>query len=178
MSLNEIYNQIDHIRGWFSYQQAGVLFPYVFNLPTNNCLVEISTFHGRSTKFFSLVNPFIKIYTIDLMVLPEGNKEVPSKIDDGVLKDSKITQLIGDSSEIVKTFDEKINFLFIDGDHRYEGVRKDIDNWLPKVSRATNCYVAFHDYEETHKGVMRAVDETKQLQKIIAKDGVWVGKRI
>lgn len=52
------------------------------------------------------------------------------------------------------------DFVFIDGDHSYEGVVADIDAWLPKVR--PGGWLCGHDYRNTHcpfPGVDRAVDE-------------------
>jgi len=48
------------------------------------------------------------------------------------------------------------DIIFIDGDHSYEGVRRDIQMWLPHCSDTLFCC---HDYTKAHKGVMKAIDE-------------------
>ena len=68
-----------------------------------------------------------------------------------------------------KTFD----IVFIDGDHRYSKIRKDIDNLFPMVR--AGGFISGHDYEgggyneeyieedfveRKHHGVIKAVDET------------------
>jgi predicted O-methyltransferase YrrM len=47
------------------------------------------------------------------------------------------------SDTAVKTWSEPIDFLFIDGDHAYEAVRRDWEDWSPHV--APDGLVAFHD---------------------------------
>lgn len=42
--------------------------------------------------------------------------------------------------------DNKIDFLFIDGDHIYEQTKRDIDNYLPKVKEGG--IISGHDYEK------------------------------
>lgn len=50
------------------------------------------------------------------------------------------------------------DFVYIDGDHRYEEVVKDICMWLPKVRKGG--ILAGHDYSEPSiAGVKQAVDE-------------------
>lgn len=50
-------------------------------------------------------------------------------------------------------------YVFIDGDHTYEGVRDDIIAWLPKVEKGG--WIGGHDYDNlpNHPGVKKAVDE-------------------
>jgi hypothetical protein len=51
-----------------------------------------------------------------------------------------------------------IRLLFIDANHSYASVREDVENWVPYV--AQGGIVAWHDHNEAHPGVMRAVAET------------------
>src|SRR5206468_3034194 len=69
---------------------------------------------------------------------------------------SVIETVRGLSVEAAARFELKINLLWIDGDHSYEGCKSDIIAWLPKVF-AGGC-VAFHDYGNPC-GVRQAVDE-------------------
>lgn len=53
---------------------------------------------------------------------------------------------------------DSLDFVFIDADHSYEGVRADIDLWLPKLK--SGAVLSGHDYrDERNYGVQRAVDE-------------------
>jgi predicted O-methyltransferase YrrM len=42
-----------------------------------------------------------------------------------------------------KTFDQNISLIFIDGAHEYEDVRKDFEDWFPKVD--DGGIIAMHD---------------------------------
>jgi hypothetical protein len=54
--------------------------------------------------------------------------------------------------------DASLDFVFIDADHLYEGVRADIAAWRPKVK--PGGYLSGHDYHPgAFEGVVRAVDE-------------------
>jgi hypothetical protein len=57
--------------------------------------------------------------------------------------------------------DESLDFVFIDADHSYAGVEKDIKLWMPKLKRGG--LLSGHDYdnpnEKNGKEVKRAVDD-------------------
>jgi len=63
-----------------------------------------------------------------------------------------------------------VDFVFIDGDHSYEGVRRDIEAWLPVLKQGT--WVGFHDYGNlpNHPGVKEAVDEYFGADRIEVDD--------
>jgi predicted O-methyltransferase YrrM len=67
-----------------------------------------------------------------------------------------ITPLCGNSSDVSRSFQNSIDFLFIDGDHSYEGVLTDVDAWFPKLSK--QALVLFHDISWA-EGVQRVVME-------------------
>lgn len=62
------------------------------------------------------------------------------------------------SEEAIAMFDDaSLDFVYIDGDHRYEAVQLDISLWWPKLK--PGGIFAGHDYSGNCHGVMRAVDE-------------------
>lgn len=61
------------------------------------------------------------------------------------------------SEDASKLFEDKyFDFVFIDADHRYEAVIKDIEYWIPKVK--SKGYICGHDYP-SRPGVLKAVNE-------------------
>ena len=52
----------------------------------------------------------------------------------------------------------RVRLLFIDGSHTFEGVQRDIDDWIPRVP--AGGIIVFDDYDNTADGVgvRRAVD--------------------
>lgn len=53
--------------------------------------------------------------------------------------------------------DNSLSLVFIDADHTYEGCKKDIELWWPKLRKGG--VMLGHDYGPHFKGVVRAVDE-------------------
>jgi predicted O-methyltransferase YrrM len=61
-----------------------------------------------------------------------------------------------DSCSAASLFEnESLDFVFIDGNHWYDYVKKDIEAWLPKIKKGG--IISGHDYEEN--GVSTAVRE-------------------
>lgn len=73
-----------------------------------------------------------------------------------------------DTSEAAELVpDESLDFVFIDADHTYEGCKRDIENWVPKVRRGG--MIAGHD--ANWPSVRKAIDELGATK--IASDNVW-----
>jgi predicted O-methyltransferase YrrM len=66
-----------------------------------------------------------------------------------------------DSAEYAKLYLGESDFVIIDADHTYEGVKRDIQAWWPLV--ASGGLVYFHDYVplEEDNGVKQAIEELK-----------------
>lgn len=126
--------------------------------------VEIGTWKGASIRIINAAKSKKKgkVFTIDNFrtdIFPSGRGVKEETIE--YLKKEKVTLLIGESEDAAKTWSEGvIDFLFIDGDHRYEGVAADIKNWLPYVRKGGK--VLFHDYdshEDVTKAIHRAIED-------------------
>jgi len=95
------------------------------------------------------------------------------------------------SLEASKKFkDFTFDLIFLDGDHRYEGVKNDIQIWLPKVKPTGilcghDCDILFNSLDELyaktiekdcchfHLGVTRAVNELLPKVKLIESAKIW-----
>lgn len=178
----EIKDKLD-TEWWFNYQD------FYKNVASKDykILVEIGVWKGHSISF--LANQFKssgktpKIYAVDLWENTykwEDNKNLRSQVPilydiyNAVLeRDSTrdiITDLKGVSWEMASNFEDgTIDFVFIDADHKYESVVKDIKAWLPKIKKGG--MISGHDYLNPC-GVKKAVDELVVGFKL-SNDGVW-----
>jgi predicted O-methyltransferase YrrM len=161
MNIDAIIKETGKVVGFFGDKQQRAFYPFVQAIPADGLLVEIGTYHGKSAKFFSLVNPNMKILTIDCMAT--DNKDgVP--IDKDILTGGNIFQITGRSEEVFAGFNWEIDFLFIDGDHSYVACKRDLVNWSPFVKRGG--HIALHDYNNEHwPGVVQATDEFIEQNK-------------
>lgn len=155
MEINKIIKRTQKIKGFLKEGQMRVIYPFIRDMDANGLLVEIGTYHGRSTHFFSLVNPKIKILTID--ALSTDNKE-QALIDPKVISGSNIFQVIGKSYDILATFNWTIDTLFVDGDHSHEATLDDLVGW--SVHLRVGGYIIVDDYNEQYwPGVVSATDK-------------------
>jgi len=70
--------------------------------------------------------------------------------------DAVVTPIRSKSEEAIKTFHNPLKFIFIDGCHEYEYVKKDI-KWVEHLVEGGE--VVFHDYTDSWPGVKAAVNE-------------------
>jgi hypothetical protein len=167
MQLDIIKEKVNRVGGWFNDVDMDILYPYVNRLGSNSLLVEIGTYHGKSTLFFRLANPNIKILTVDIgsqVGTPGGvSCEIPRCIDKAILDLGNIFQVIGNSADIIRGFGWNIDFLFIDSLHTFEDTMSNLLFWGNRV--VANGLIACHDYNKGFPGVMKAVDKYLEINR-------------
>ena len=67
--------------------------------------------------------------------------------------------------------DGSLDFVFIDADHSYESVRRDIDAWRSKVR--PGGWFGGHDYNRKFPGVVRAVNFVFGRSVITLPGSIW-----
>jgi predicted O-methyltransferase YrrM len=151
--------------GWFSYEEACLLFALGRTLPTvSPVIVEIGSWMGRSSVVLAKSisdrwNP--TVYCVD-----PWNAQGPEQYGRELQKQGvqasdlfatfwsnmeragvqDIVQPCPGTSEYWSTIlsHQQIDMLFIDGDHSYEAVRDDILNWTPMLKEGG--VLALHDF--------------------------------
>ena len=152
-------------------------------------ILEIGCWTGNCTCLFGLwVKAYGgKVYSIDPFTGSPGSEQekLASPVKEQFLYNLKkfgledtVTLLEGTSDDYAD-LDQKFDMVFIDGDHRYSQVKKDIDNYLPKVN--DGGILAGHDlnsgfYKEEHvendwvdgihHGVTKAVMEHAGINRL------------
>jgi predicted O-methyltransferase YrrM len=116
-------------------------------------IVNIGIFRGASLYCLRAGAPHATLYGLDI-AYPQGALLDPA---------ARVRLIIADSGECWRDFNEPVHLLFIDGDHSYKGVRRDIAGWTPKI--VPGGVVAFHDFKTEpkvaakHAGIKRAILE-------------------
>lgn len=130
--------------------------------------LEIGTHKGEGISLVAASGFFENISTID--VWNHGRIDILEHFDN-------ITYYIGSSDDCIDDFEDgSLDVVYIDGDHSYEQVSKDIQNYLPKLK--DNGFMAGHDYhEDAWPEVVRAVKEQVGEPDEVFMDTTWV-KRI
>lgn len=129
------------------------------------------------------------VYENDKKFTQHEQDDMYSSLRNKYLNDSRVKIIKHDSSTLSKEYDDGyFDLVFIDADHSYEGVKKDINAWYNKVR--DGGIVSGHDYEQSgvtvdgnyyEFGVMKAVDEfvkdnnLKDKLYITPKKGNWGG---
>ena len=143
----------------------------------SGCIVEIGSYHGRSTIALALgaqEGTKVPVYAVDPYVSfvgPLGGTFGPEdKV--GLVQNLIFTRAVPHvwliqlpSVQAARGWQEPITFLWIDGDHTYEGVRADFDSWNPFV--AQEGIVAFHDSLDPRFGVHKLIKEIIDKKKYI-----------
>jgi predicted O-methyltransferase YrrM len=84
----------------------------------------------------------------------------------GTVTRGRVTWLEEFSQPLASSWSTPIDFLFIDGDHSYEGVKGDWNGWTPHL--AGNGHVALHDarveapWTDAHTGPVRLLSELRK----------------
>lgn len=169
---------------YFNYPE---FYKWVANNSSINTVAEIGSWLGDSTVFLAKEmlktrNSF-KIYCVDLWEnidqyrpfredegeLLKAHKEARPVFEKNI-KDNNVDQFITqiqrvswEAAECLE--DNSLDLVFLDADHTYEGVKKDIIAWLPKLK--TNGILSGHDYFERSCGVSKAVNDTLTNVKTI-----------
>mgnify|MGYP006279385369 CR=1 FL=1 len=141
--------------------------------------VEVGVWKGATARRILAARPLCTHYMVDPWHAPlpgERYASAPGQMQkrgqdvfDGAYRAVvKIASEHGKRGQVIRAFSKdaarqfeahSLDYVFIDAEHTYEGVREDILCWLPKVKKGG--WIGGHDYGNHPKfpGVKKAVDE-------------------
>ncbi len=174
----------EHIPGMISPSSGQMLYTLCYMQSMHGDVVEIGSWQGRSTFFLGnavkdsnngslyAIDHFKgnfgkeNLYKIDGSLSGLSGKFLSNVTEAGLIDYVKLLDM--PSGEAAQQLDDaKIRFLFVDGDHTYEGVKTDMELFFPKL--LTGSIVVFDDYFEGFPGLIRAVDELVIEKQIFSK---------
>ena len=156
-------------------------------VPKGGVYAEIGVFQGTFSKSLHTLLAPSKLVLLDLFqgFAPSGDQDGNNVVSQDMNKSYELlsakpeyTVLKGDSSTTLGTFDDNMfDMIYVDGDHSYEGCKKDLEMAYRKIKNGG--YLMGHDYELNMNkartrwsfGVHQAVDEfcVKYNQTLCAK---------
>jgi len=166
-----VLTAVDETPGWLSLEEAALLY-HLARGTTTGSIIEVGSYRGRSTVALAkgaLAGGNQPVYAI------EPHEEFTGAlggyfgpVDRGVffqvmLKTSSFenVRLVNLSSEVITPgWKEPVSLLWIDGDHTYQGVRRDFECW--KNHLAPTAYIAFDDATDPRLGPYKLIGEILQ----------------
>jgi predicted O-methyltransferase YrrM len=154
--------------GMTSLAEAKLLYDLAREVQ-DGCIVEVGAYRGRTTVALgrgSLDGHRVPVFTIEphqTFTGVLGGRFGPS--DAGAFQRAMletgcyhVVRLVSLSSEqAVQGWRSPVSLLWIDGDHRYEGVRRDFESWRPHLMRGAT--VVFDDASDPAIGPHRLIAE-------------------
>ncbi len=185
------------IDGWLSDEEATGLYLTARKLSRNAVVVEIGSWQGKSTYCIAKGLRSGKVFAIDPFNADSGKDEgsrqeyADKKGDNDLLNGfrtkmeqlrvmEKIVVKQGYSHQFHQDFD-KIDFLFIDGDHSKEGCKSDFELYAPKI--LNGGFIAFHDFYPDRKdlGPTYVIDhfvlKAGDFAFVGQYDSLWIGQK-
>jgi predicted O-methyltransferase YrrM len=195
--LNEqtVIDAVVRVPGWLNPAEARELFCVASALPdTGPVCCEIGSWLGRSSVAIGLglsTKSGSKLFCVDLFdaendpfytrTFQEHQPEQPASRFNAFLShirqnhlENVVIPLSGRSSEVGRGFSERLDFLFIDGDHAYPAVLEDFLVWSPFLKEGG--IIAFHDFFV--EGVDVHVGPRKVIRQFITDQPGWDQQRV
>lgn len=156
--------------------------PIIARVPKDQAIrgVEVGVWKGKLSERLLRHLPLLHLTLVDRWAPPRPEdsyydsdtiSRVSQQSFDGALEmvteiakanEGRVVVIQGPSLDVSTLFnDASQDFVFIDADHTYPGVKRDIEAWLPKVK--PGGLLCGHDYGQAlHPGVQTAVDEATE----------------
>lgn len=156
----DVFDKLKHenlemfkIKSYTANLEKCVLYHLAMALPDGFNAVEIGSQYGASSCFLAhaAMKKNGRVHCVDTfmnMGMEEAGEEQKDTLSDFLANTTKykdwISTLKLKSDEAANYFNEKVDLVFVDGDHTFEGVKTDIKSWLPHYKYGGT--VIFHDW--------------------------------
>lgn len=177
-----------HSKQYSTYAETQCLMKYAKQAKRG--IVEIGLLDGGNTREMGLVAS-VPIYGIDPLIIDSMSDSLIGS-EEAIRSNMSFYKEFyfykDYSYNVVKKWKHEFDFIWIDGDHTYNAVRKDFEDWFPLLE--DGGYIAFHDsapvtsVESTHhgyEGPIKLVNELKnnnELKFIETQDSISLFKKV
>ena len=151
------------IDGWMTPSELAFLQALALSLPDAATVIELGSWHGRSTVAIRQALPATaQLYAVDSF---SGDQVTSGAFDEAELErfmsntspHGPIEPVASDTLTAAARFSERsVDMVFVDADHSYDAVRRDLLAWAPKLKHGG--VMCGHDWGWV--GVRVAVRET------------------
>lgn len=175
---------MDDLKGGITAEEGALLYRYAADTK-DGCIVEVGSFRGKSAVALALGvrsqeastrppiyciephRPFTGFYAGEFGPQDRGVfYEVMCRT--GAFAEVALINL--SSEQVAPLWQEPVSLAFIDGDHSYEGVRRDFECWEPHL--LTGGMLAFDDATDPTCGPYQLVREIVDSGRFIQIEGV------
>jgi predicted O-methyltransferase YrrM len=136
-----VLERAEAIEGWMTPPELAFLQALVLTLPFGSTVVELGSWKGRSTVAIceALASREARAVAVDTF---SGDNLRAGAFDQSMLDVFRantasfdfLETVVGDSAESAGRFpDASVDLVFVDADHSYDAVRRDIRAWAPKL---------------------------------------------
>ena len=139
------------------------------NMGKSPVIINIGAGIGVSTLAMLEERPEALIFSIDI----EPRESEMENAQKAGLNTTRIIRILGRSQDVGRHWPYRVDFIWVDGDHTYEGVREDIRVWAGYIG--PGGVIAFHDYfdgeppKHNPSGAGKAVRELMHKDDLIMK---------
>lgn len=137
--------------------------------------VEIGRFKGGSTFLLAQAMNEGRLISLDLhlkLMLKSEGKSYDQELKNALSKyglEKKVQILVADSSNYPNSSLE-LDYIFIDGDHSYEGVKKDYLHWIQRLKKSSDIFIhdacSERDFSTEHREIAKFVQELRLDERI------------
>ena len=148
-----------HIQTDATAEELVLLNKFARNISNRGILVEIGSYLGASSLVLSRANKKNTLYCIDTWnndAMSEGKWDTMNSFMHNTRHCKNIVPLRMWSTEAINKIPEYFDMIFVDGDHSYDGVKKDIDLYFPRLK--SGGIITMHD-SGWAEGVQRVIKE-------------------
>jgi len=159
---NKPYAFLKKISPWHWYTRPMTKFMMKFFKNKKLIGSEIGVGHGLNAKTMLKLLPIEKLYLVDPY---NSDDETYNEVRKYLAKyGNKITFIRKTSEKAVDDIPNQLDFVYIDGSHNYEAVKRDIELFYNKLKKGG--VIGGHDFWANEIGVCKAVLEFAENNKL------------